>query len=133
MMFNSLNIAMSGASLSRVWMDAIADNVANINTVRPTDEDPYRARFVVARSVRDNDGVAGGVVADSIVEAQGDAPLSYDPGHPFADANGLVKRPIVDMGQQMTDLVLAARSYEANLAVVDRMRDTYMAALRIGN
>ncbi len=133
MMFNSLNIAMSGATLSRVWMDAIADNVANINTVRPPDEDPYRARFVVARAVRDNDGVARGVIADSIAEAQGDAALSYDPGNPLADENGLVKRPIVDMGQQMTDLVMAARSYEANLAVVDRMRDTYMAALRIGN
>jgi flagellar basal-body rod protein FlgC len=43
-----------------------------------------------------------------------------------------VTRPVVDLGQQMTDLVMASRSYEANLAVVDRVRDTYMAALRIG-
>ena len=133
MMFNSLDIAMSGASVSRMWMDAIADNVANLNTVRPSDEEPYRARFVVARSVRDSDGTARGVTVDSIVESEREHVVFYDPGNPLADEFGMVTRPVDDMAEQMTDLILASRSYEANLAVVDRMRDTYMAALRIGN
>ena len=132
MMFNSLDIAMSGAHVSRMWMDAISDNVANTNTVRPAGEEPFRARLVVARSVRDTDGVARGVAVDSIVESQADPVLVYDPQSPLADENGLVTRPVVDLGQQMTDLILASRSYEANLSVVDRMRETYLAALRIG-
>ena len=132
MLFNSLDIAMSGASLSRMWMDAISDNVANANTVRPADEEPFRARLVVARSVRDAGGTARGVTVDSIVESNQIPIQTYDPHNPLADENGLVTRPVVDLGQQMTDLILASRSYEANLSVIDRVRDTYMAALRIG-
>lgn len=132
MLFNSMDIAMSGASLSRMWMDAISDNVANVNTVRPGDEEPFRARLVVARSVRDANGVAHGVTLDEIIESEASAQQTYDPSNPLADENGLVTRPVVDLGQQMTDLILASRSYEANLSVIDRVRDTYMAALRIG-
>lgn len=132
MLFNALDISMSGAMVSRMWMDAISDNVANVNTVRPADEEPFRARLVVARAVRDADGTPRGVTVDSILEAGGQPAQVYDPSSPLADENGLVTRPVVDLGQEMTDLVLASRSYEANLAVIDRVRDTYMAALRIG-
>jgi len=132
MLFRALDIAMSGAQLSRSWMDAIADNVANVNTVRPPGEEPFRARLVVARALEARDGTGMGVEVDSILLAGGEAPVSYDPGNPMADERGLVTRPVVDMGQQMTDLILASRSYEANLSVVDRVRETYMAALRIG-
>ncbi len=131
-MFNSLNIAMSGAIVSRTWMDAIADNVANVNTVRPPGEEPFRARLVVAESVESVDGGPGGVRVNSIVVAEGEPGLVYDPNNPLADENGLVTQPLVDLGQQMSDLVLASRTYEANLSVIDRVRDTYMAALRIG-
>ena len=132
MMFNALDIAISGASVSRLWMDAISDNAANANTVRPAGEDPFRARLVVARAVRDADGTASGVAVDSIVESQDTAPVVFDPTNPLADELGYVTRPVVDLGQQMTDLILASRSYEANLSVVDRVRETYLAALRIG-
>lgn len=132
MLFNSLDIAMSGAILSRTWMDAVSDNVANVNTVRPADEEPFRARLVVARSERAADGTPMGVQVDSIVESAENPALVYDPRHPYANEDGLIVRPVVDLGQQMTDLVLASRSYEANLSVIDRVRDTYMAALRIG-
>ena len=87
---------------------------------------------MVARSERTADGSPRGVQVDSIVESAETAALVYDPRHPLANEDGLVTRPVVDLGQQMTDLVLASRSYEANLSVIDRVRDTYMAALRIG-
>ncbi len=132
MLFNALDIAMSGALVSRTWMDAISDNVANASTVRPAGEEPFRARLVVARAVRDADGTARGVTVDSILESQDQAVITYDPANPLADEAGYVTRPVVDLGQQMTDLILASRSYEANLAVVDRVRETYLAALRIG-
>ncbi len=132
MLFAALDIAMSGAQLSRTWMDAIADNVANVNTVRPAGEEPFRARLVVAKALEARDGTGMGVAVDSIVLSDAEAMVTYDPGNPMADANGLVTRPVVDMGKQMTDLILASRSYEANLSVVDRVRESYMAALRIG-
>ena len=86
----------------------------------------------MARSERAADGTPMGVQVDSIVESAENPALVYDPSHPYANEDGLIVRPVVDLGQQMTDLVLASRSYEANLSVIDRVRDTYMAALRIG-
>lgn len=133
MMFNSLDIALSGAHVSRMWMDAISDNVANANTIHPAGEEPFRARLVIARAVRDSDGTARGVRVEEIIEADGDPMRVLDPRNPYADENGIVTRPVVDLGQEMTDLILASRHYEASLSVVDRVRDTYMAALRIGN
>ncbi len=132
MLFNALNIARSGTLVSRTWMDAISDNVANVNTVRPAGDEPFRARLVVASAVRDADGTARGVRVDSIREAPGEAGQVYSPDHPLANEAGLVTQPLVDLGQEMADLILASRSYEANLSVIDRVRDTYMAALRIG-
>lgn len=131
-MFQALDTAMSGATLSRFWMDAIADNVANVNTIKPNDEEPFRARLVVAEAVRGADGQRQGVrVREVLVDGSEPAKI-WSPGHPYADENGMVTRPVVDLSVEMTNMIMANRSYQANLAVVDRVRDSYIAALRIG-
>ena len=56
----------------------------------------------------------------------------HDPDHPFADEDGMVRLPDIDLSSQMTQLIQAQRGYQANLAVVDRARDAYLAALQIG-
>jgi flagellar basal-body rod protein FlgC len=58
--------------------------------------------------------------------------LMHDPTHPLADADGMVRYPDIDMGDQMTQLMIAQRGYQANLAVIDRARDAYQQALSIG-
>ena len=66
-MFSALDTSASGTKVSRIWLDAISDNVANVNTVRPFEEDPFRARLVMAQSyeIGDDRGVGvSGVVAD---------------------------------------------------------------------
>ncbi len=40
--------------------------------------------------------------------------------------------PDIDMGEQMGNLIMAQRSFQANAAVVDRARDVYEAAINIG-
>ena len=56
-MFGALDAAASGVSLGQTWMDTIGDNVANLNTVRPAGQEPYRAQLVVARSLPGTQGV----------------------------------------------------------------------------
>lgn len=132
-MFAAMDIAVSGATVSRTWMDAISHNIANLNTVNPAGEEPFRALVVEAQSVRFDSGERGGVRVREITERGAVPAQAYDPNDPNADPfTGLVTRPVVDLGQEMTNLVIASRTYEANLGVVDRMRDAYMAALRIG-
>jgi flagellar basal-body rod protein FlgC len=131
-MFSALDAAVSGATLSRVWLDAIADNVANVNTVRPPGEEPFRARMVEAVPVAGEGGVGGGVAVAAIRTDPRAPDVVYDPDNPLADENGNVTRPVVDMATQMTDLLIASRAYQANLAVMDRVRDAYLKALEIG-
>lgn len=130
--FRSLDIAASGARMGRVWLDAIAHNIANVNTVRPPDEEPFRAKLVVAEAVEGADAIGDGVAVVGIEQAPGEPPLVYDPTHPYADADGYVRRPVVDLAGQMADLIAAQRSYQANLSVVRSSREAYEAALRIG-
>ncbi len=56
----------------------------------------------------------------------------YDPQHPLADEEGLVRYPSVDMADQMTSLIIAQRAYEANAKTFETARDAYRRALTIG-
>lgn len=131
-MFGALDTAVTGVNVSSVWLDAIADNVANINTVRSTEEGPFRAELVEVQSQGRPGEVGYGVAVKSIMRKEGDPTLTYDPENPLANEEGYVERPMVDMAQEMTNMMIASRSYQANLAVMDRVRDAYIKALEIG-
>lgn len=131
-LFGALDAAVSGATVSRVWLDAISDNVANINTIRATDEEPFRARMVVVNENARQLGETGGVHTVRIQDRQGEPEMVYDPSHPLADENGNVLRPNVEMSVEMTNLLIANRTYQSNLRVIEIARATYQSALRIG-
>jgi flagellar basal-body rod protein FlgC len=134
-MFPVFQIAGSALTTNRLWMNAIADNIANVNNVRPMSEAAYQERFVVAQELPsragDPVGIGGGVAATTVEYGDPEGIVVYDPQHPFADKNGLVRRPDVNLADQMTNLILAQRAYQLNLAVVDRARDSYLQALQI--
>jgi flagellar basal-body rod protein FlgC len=132
-LFGALDAAVSGATVSRVWLDAISDNVANVNTMRATNQEPFRARMVVVNEVSRELGDTGGVRTVRIAERPGEPELVYDPTHPLADENGDVERPNVDLSVEMTNLLIANRTYQSNLRVIEIARSTYQSALRIGD
>jgi len=131
--FGAIHTSGNGMTVFRTWLDAVADNIANLDTVRPTDEEAFRARYLEAEAI----GYAGGGIGEgSRVTAVrfGDAEgrLVSDPSHPLADEDGMVRMPDIDLGDQMTQLIAAQRGYQANLAVVERARDAYTQAIGIG-
>ena len=128
MTFDAIGIAGSGLTLHRKWLDAVADNIANVNTVTATDGDAFQARYIVAQA---GQGTTGAYVAGT---ALGDAEgiLTFDPSNPLADEAGYVRRPDIDLAEQMGALIMAQRGYQANAAVVDRAKTSYEAALQIG-
>lgn len=127
-MFGALDTAATGVNLGRIWMNATADNIANVDTVRPAGEAPYRARQVVAAALPGTDGVQ----ATGIVEQGGDPARVYDPENPLADKDGYVTRPQVDLATEMSNMMMASRLYQANLSVMQTARESYQAALQIG-
>lgn len=128
--FDAIGIAGSGMTVYRTWLDAISDNLANVSTVRATTDDAFQARYVLAESA--DYGRAAGARVAGVELGNAEGRLVYEPGHPLADAEGNVRYPDIDMSSQMTQLIMAQRGYQANAAVVDRARETYLAALQIG-
>ena len=131
-MFESLAISQSGLMTHRKWLDATADNIANINTVRRTDEDAFQARLVVAQAVDYGSGEGGVRVARAEFGGDPEGRIVYEPDHPLANEEGYVRYPDIDMGDQMVALMMAQRGYQANLAVVQRATSAYEAALQLG-
>lgn len=129
-MFASFDIASSGLRATRKWMDAVSDNIANVNTVSRTSESAFRARMIVAEA--EQYGGAGGVRVRGALFGDGEGRTVYQPDHPLADQEGYVKLPDIDMGDQMTQLIIAQRGYQMNLNVVERAKDAYSQALQLG-
>ncbi len=128
--FHSLSISGSGMDVYQTWLDAVADNLANINNVTSTDEPAFRERLVIAQA-REGDRPAGARV-DRIELGDDEGLVQYLPDHPLADENGMVKMPSVDFSQQMTHLLVAQRAYQANVSAFRSARDAYQRALQIG-
>jgi flagellar basal-body rod protein FlgC len=129
--FDSLDISGSGLSVHRRWMDAVSDNIANINTVSSTDGEAFRERMVVAQAVDYGSG-EGGVRIARAEYGSAEGRVVYEPDNPLADSEGNVRYPDIDLGDQMTQLMMAQRGYQANLASLERATTAYQAALQLG-
>ena len=131
-MFDTLGISASGLMVNRKWMDAVSDNMSNLNTVNPYDQAPFKERLVVAQAVDYGSGSGGVRVARVEFGGDPEGRIVYEPDHPLANEEGYVRYPDIDMGDQMVSLMMAQRGYQANLAVVERATNAYQAALRLG-
>ena len=126
--FDSLRIANTALGAHQVWLDALAGNIANVNTVRSTDDEAFRATYVVLDPRED-----GGVDVEGVAQSSAEGRVVSSPNHPLADEDGYVRMPDVDMAAQMSELVMAQRGYQASVQVTKTAQDTYSAALQIGN
>lgn len=133
--------ATSGAlDAEKVRMDLIAQNIANAYTTKTEEGTPYKRKTVTFESymidegskINDNKHLNQGVKVGEIVEDEKLGVFIYNPNHPHANKEGMVEMPNVDVSREMVDLIMASRSYEANLSVVKTSRQMAMQALNIG-
>lgn len=125
--FDALRIAGSSLGVHQTWLDALAHNIANANTVRSTSQEAFRAEMVIAEARPD-----GGVQVDGVALGDEEGRLAQDPSHPLADEDGFVRLPDIDMSDQLTQLVAAQRGFQAAVSVTKTAQDTYASALQIG-
>jgi flagellar basal-body rod protein FlgC len=119
-LFGALGISGSGMTAERLRMDVVSENLANANTTRGVDGQPYKRKEVVLEQSRGSFGdVLAGVQAAAIVEDARPPRRVYDPGHPDADPQGYVTLPNVNTVSEMVDLVTATRGYEANVQALN--------------
>jgi flagellar basal-body rod protein FlgC len=145
-MLEILKTAGSALTAQRLRMDVIASNLANAEATSTPEGGPYkRERVVFEPALRDtmsklgdkspsiaNGSATGGVVVRAILKDTEDPRMVLDPTHPDADADGFVAYPNVDLVTEMTDMLSASRSYEANITIVNVAKSMAQKALDIG-
>lgn len=140
---SSMKISASGMAAHRAWMNVLSSNLANVNTTRAANGKPYERRTIVYESTpvpEEFDAVLQNTMDEDIqkvkvVEIVPDGrgfKKVHDPGHPDADADGIVEMPNVNPVEEMANLLTATRSYEANLAALNIAKQMAMKAIEIG-
>lgn len=129
--FSILDIAGSALTAQSQRMNVSASNMANANSVAGPNGEPYKAKQVIFEQQLQNQGV-GGVQVKQIVESEAPARREYQPGHPLADDQGYVSLPNVDPVAEMVNMISAARSYQANVEVLNTSKELLMRTLSIG-
>ena len=131
-----IDSSSSALAAERVRMEVITQNIANANTTHGIDGKPYQRQQVVFEQVLQ--GVQSGATGPQKVEIariEKDVRpprLVFNPGHPDADADGMVSVPNIKIHEEMADLIAASRAFEANLAVVKNARAMALQTLSIG-
>lgn len=140
---SAIQISASGLKANRTWINVLSANLANVNTTKTADGVPYTRKTVIYETVPAGEGFEGELNAamgegvdkvkvSDIVSDMRDFKQVYDPGHPDADANGMVLMPNINPVEEMANMVNASRSYEANLAALQTAKQLALKSMDIG-
>ncbi|NPA94647.1 MAG: flagellar basal body rod protein FlgC [Thermodesulfobacteria bacterium] len=147
-LFSSFTISAKGLRAERTRLNVASMNLANAHVTRTLDGGPYKAKSVVFRAVPLTDDARGlsgdgddfearleraleSVEVAEIVDDKTPFMEVYDPGHPDADENGMVKLPNVNVMEEMVDIMSAQRAYEANISAMDSAKNMAIKAIDI--
>jgi len=140
---NGMNISASGMTAQRLRLDIISQNIANVNTTRDANGNPYKRKMVTFAEknvtpfgdvLMKTAGTAGSGVKVTQISEDNEAAMRkvYDPSHPDANEEGYVTYSNVNVVQEMTDLIDATRSYEANVTVFNASKSMALKGLEVG-
>ena len=137
----ALHISTTGLSSQRMRMNVVSANLANVNTTRSENGMPYRRKVVLmeAQPVEDFESALNsqgeelyGVKVSEILEDTTPFRRVFNPGHPHADGLGYVSFPNVDLVTEMANMMVAKRSYEANVSAISTIKRMALKALELG-
>lgn len=142
-LFDAIDASASGLTAERMRMDVVSENLANAQTTRGVDGQPYRRKTVVLQEADTSQNGfaaalgnamgrrANGVQVVGIAEDAAPGRRVYDPGHPDADRDGYVTMPNVNSVTEMVDLITASRAYEANVTAMQTAKNMFTKTLDI--
>ena len=146
-LFDAIQASGSGLTAERMRMDVTSENLANAETTKAANGQPYRRKEVVLQEAGGaatsfasvlsgiqgrgaaGSGVTNGVQVAGVVEDQSALKRIYDPGHPDADKDGYVTMPNVNTVTEMTDLISSSRAYEANVTAMQTAKTMFSKTL----
>ena len=132
-----VDASASGLTAERTRLEVIASNLANANTTKDINGEAYRRKQVVFESMLMEagkiEGQSGmqGVKVSKITEDPTPFKKVYQPSHPHAGPDGMVNFPNVDVATEMVDMMVASRSFEANVQVMQTSKGMFNNTMRI--
>jgi flagellar basal-body rod protein FlgC len=146
-LFDAIGIAGSGLTAERIRMDVTAENLANAQTTRAANGQPYKRQMVVLGQIGSTASFSGALTG-ALARTEGSAPAGgvqvtgivsdatpdqqvYDPGNPEADAQGYVKLPNVDTVTEMTDLISEQQTYQSDVTAMQTAKAMFTSTLGI--
>jgi len=130
-----IDASASALEAEKLRMEIIAQNIANAQVTRGPNGEPYQRKMVVFEAALQHamgNGKAGGVQVSGVEVDRRPGLEVYQPEHPHADENGMLRLPNVEMSREMVDLLVSSRAYEANLVAVRTSREMAQRTLSIG-
>lgn len=140
---SGMRVSSSGMAAQRMRLNTIQSNIANVNTTRTPEGGPYRRKDVVFESMPDaksfgeilttqpQKDVARVQVTDIISDRRAPT-MKLEPDHPDANAEGYVAYPNINITEEMANMIMATRAYEANVAAMNATKDMAMTSLELG-
>ncbi len=133
--FAIFKVSASAMDAQRGRMNTIASNMANMQSTRTENGGPYKRKDVVFSTLPidpDQPSVLEGVKLSQVVDSQDPFKKVYDPSHPDADKNGFVSLPNINVMEEMVNMMMAVRAYEANVTTFNMSKSMFLKALEIG-
>ncbi|MDA7676858.1 flagellar basal body rod protein FlgC [bacterium] len=136
-----LQSSASALHAERIRMEVISQNIANANTTKAENGEPYRRQLVHFESIlRKQMGQPNNVASNNLSQVEATKIIEdsrpfrevYQPGHPDASKDGMVQYPNVHIHEEMADMISASRAYEANMAVIRTSRTLAMQTINMG-
>ena len=134
-LFNVFDIAGSAMTAQSMRLNVVASNMANADSVTGPDGKPYVARQVVFEAKPINASMTrgtNGVVVAKVIDDPAPMKIVYNPSSPFADAKGYVTMPNVNVVEEMTNMISASRSYQANVEMMNTAKTMIQRTLTLG-
>ncbi|WP_456464452.1 flagellar basal body rod protein FlgC [Persephonella sp.] len=131
MIFKGLETAITGMAAQRIRIDISSSNLANVNSTRAENGQPYRRKVPVFQAILDKESGVYQVRVAKVIPDPSPYKMRYDPKHPDAGADGYVRLPNVDPLREMVDMMSAIRTYEANLTAFNTHKDMLIKSLEL--
>jgi len=132
--FNVFKVSASALEAQRQRMNVIASNMANVHSTRTDEGGPYRRKDVLfsAETVQsDSDTLTGVKIVDVVADSTPFRTV-YDPGHPDADKDGYVSMPNINIIEEMVNIMMASRAYEASVSAFNMSKAMFLKTLELG-
>lgn len=130
--FDVFQVAGSAMTAQSLRLNAVASNLANVDSMVGPDGKPYRAKQVVFEATPIGANGAQGVRVKQVLEDNSPPRLIYDPRNPLADEKGYVAMSNVSAVDEMVNMISASRAYQTNADLMNTAKQLALKTLTLG-